>query len=59
MKVKKVKDKGDPAKIAAAKAAALAKKNAVVQPDGHVEGQDGETVTIGADKKLKDLQLKE
>ncbi|EKD20631.1 uncharacterized protein L3040_006355 [Drepanopeziza brunnea f. sp. 'multigermtubi'] len=47
VKVKKVKDKGDPAKRAAAAAAAAAKKGVVAQPDGHVEGEGAEKVTVG------------
>lgn len=44
VKVKKVKDKGDPAKRAAA---AASRKASVAQPDGHVEGKDAEKVTVG------------
>ncbi|TVY67491.1 Cytoplasmic tyrosine--tRNA ligase [Lachnellula suecica] len=44
IKVKKVKDKGDPAKRAAA---AAAKKAVVAQPDGHVEGPDAQKVNVG------------
>ena len=44
VKVEKVKDKGDPAKRAAA---AAARKGVVAQPDGHAEGQDAEKVTLG------------
>lgn len=43
VKVKKVKDKGDPAKRAAA---AAARKNVVAQPDGHVEGPDSHEVNV-------------
>jgi tyrosyl-tRNA synthetase len=43
VKVKKVKDKGDPAK----RAAAAASRKASAQPDGHVEGKDAENVTVG------------
>lgn len=42
-KVKKVKDKGDPAKRAAAAAAAAAKKGLVANEDGSVKG-DAEAV---------------
>ncbi|TVY40545.1 Tyrosine--tRNA ligase, cytoplasmic, partial [Lachnellula occidentalis] len=44
VKVKKVKDKGDPAKRAAA---AAARQKVVAQPDGHVEGPDAEKVNVG------------
>jgi tyrosyl-tRNA synthetase len=56
VKVKKVKDKGDPAKRAAA---AAARKNVVAQPDGHVEGQDAEKVTLGpgSEELLKKLYV--
>jgi tyrosyl-tRNA synthetase len=57
-KVKKVKDKGDPAKRAAA---AAARKGVVAQPDGHVEGKDAEKVTVGpsTEETLKKLHLSE
>ncbi|RDW85106.1 tyrosine--tRNA ligase-1 [Coleophoma cylindrospora] len=56
VKVKKVKDKGDPAKRAAAQAAA---KNAVAQADGHVEGKGAEKVTVGSstEETLEKLNL--
>lgn len=56
-KVKKVKDKGDPAKRAAAQAAA--KKNVVAQPDGHVEGEGAEKVIVGpsTEETLEKLNL--
>lgn len=44
VKVKKVKDKGDPLKRAAA---AASRKASIAQPDGHVTGQDAEKVTLG------------
>ncbi len=45
MKVKKQKDKGDPAKRAAALAA---RKGAIARPDGHVEGAEKEKATLDA-----------
>jgi tyrosyl-tRNA synthetase len=42
-KEKKVKDKGDPAKRAAA---AAARRGVVAQPDGHVEGENAEHVNV-------------
>lgn len=59
VKIKKVKkDKGDPAKRAAA---AAARKGIVAQPDGHVEGENAEKVTVGpnAEEMLKKLDVKE
>jgi tyrosyl-tRNA synthetase len=55
-KVKKVKDKGDPAKRAAA---AAARKGVVAQPDGHVEGKDAEKVAVGpsTEETLKKLHV--
>lgn len=47
MKVKKQKDKGDPAKRAAAAAARKAASGVVAQPDGHVEGPNAQKVTVG------------
>jgi tyrosyl-tRNA synthetase len=57
-KVKKVKDKGDPAKRAAA---AAAKKGVVAQLDGHVEGKEAEKATVGpsTEETLKKLHLSE
>lgn len=48
MKVKKQKDKGDPAKRAAAEAARKGAARVVAQPDGHVEGPQKENVTLDA-----------
>ncbi|CZT47222.1 probable tyrosyl-tRNA synthetase [Rhynchosporium secalis] len=63
VKVKKVKDKGDPAKRAAgAAAAAAAKKGGVVaQPDGSVEGADAEKVNVGpsTEETLQKLKVAE
>jgi len=58
VKVKKVKDKGDPAKRAAA---AAARKGAIAQPDGHVEGPGAEKVTIGpsTEETLQKLKVSE
>lgn len=58
VKVKKVKDKGDPAKRAAASAA---RKGVVAQPDGHVEGTDAEKVNVGpsTEETLKKLKVTE
>jgi tyrosyl-tRNA synthetase len=58
VKVKKVKDKGDPAKRAAA---AAARKAVVAQPDGSVEGKDADKVNVGpsTEETLKSLQLNE
>jgi tyrosyl-tRNA synthetase len=42
-KEKKIKDKGDPAKRAAA---AAARRGVVAQPDGHVEGDNAEHVNV-------------
>lgn len=53
VKVKKVKDKGDPAKRAAA---AAAKKGVVAHPDGHVEGEGAEKVTVGSSSTEETLQ---
>jgi tyrosyl-tRNA synthetase len=49
VKVKKAKDKGDPAKRAAAAAArkGMVQVDAVAQPDGHVEGAEAGKVTLG------------
>ena len=56
--VPKVKDKGDPAKRAAA---AAAKKGVVAQPDRHIEGKNVEKVTVGpsTEETLKKLHLSE
>jgi len=63
VKVKKVKDKGDPAKrAAAAAAAAAAKKGVVAQPDGSVEGENAAKVTVGegtVEDTLKKLNVAE
>jgi tyrosyl-tRNA synthetase len=58
VKVKKVKDKGDPAKRAAAAAARNA-GGVVQQPDGHVEGKEAEQVTLGrsTEDTLKKLHI--
>jgi tyrosyl-tRNA synthetase len=62
-KPKKIKKQGDPAKAAAAFAAAQARKaqqsGAVAQPDGHVEGKDAEKVTLGSSTEdtLKKLHI--
>lgn len=58
MKVKKAKDKGDPAKRAAA---AAARKAVVVQPDGHVEGPDAEKVNVGGstEETLQKLKVED
>lgn len=48
VKVKKVKDKGDPAKRAAAATARQARQAVMAQPDGHVEGPDVKKVTVGS-----------
>jgi len=57
-KIKKVKDKGDPAKRAAA---AAAKKGVVAQPDRHIEGKNVEKVTVGpsTEETLKKLHVSE
>jgi tyrosyl-tRNA synthetase len=59
VKVKKVKDKGDPEKRAAAAAAAAARKGLVAQPDGHVEGPGAEKAIVGpsVDETLKSLKV--
>jgi tyrosyl-tRNA synthetase len=61
VKVKKVKDKGDPEKRAAAAAArkAAAAAAVVAQPDGHVEGKDAQKVNVGpsTDEMLKKLNI--
>ena len=64
VKVKKVKDKGDPAKRAAAAAARKQVSDAtnadvVAKPDGHVEGKDAERVTVGgsAEETLEKLKV--
>lgn len=54
-KVKKIKDKGDPAKRAAAAAAAAARKNVVAQPDGHVEGPAAQEVNLGSDTTATEM----
>jgi tyrosyl-tRNA synthetase len=61
VKVKKVNDKGDPAKRAAAAAAAAAKKGVVAQPDGHVEGPDAHKVNVGGstEETLKKLKVED
>jgi tyrosyl-tRNA synthetase len=55
VKVKKVKDKGDPAKRAAA---AAARKGVVAQPDGHVEGAEKEKVSLDAGSSVTDTLKK-
>lgn len=57
-KVKKLRDKGDPAKRAAA---AAAKKAVVAQPDGHVEGPDAHQVNVGGstEETLKKLKVED
>jgi tyrosyl-tRNA synthetase len=59
VKVKKVKDKGDPEKRAAAAAARKAAAAVVAQPDGHVEGKDAQKVNVGpsTDEMLKKLNI--
>jgi tyrosyl-tRNA synthetase len=64
VKVKKAKDKGDPAKRAAAaearkKAAEAGGSEVVAKPDGHVEGKDAEAVTLGGSPEeiLKKLHV--
>jgi tyrosyl-tRNA synthetase len=52
-KEKKVKDKGDPAKRAAA---AAARRGVVAQPDGHVEGENAEHVNVGTASSEELLQ---
>ena len=61
VKVKKVKDKGDPAKRAAAAAARQAGQAVVAQLDGHVEGPDAEKVTVGSstEETLQKLKVSE
>lgn len=60
-KEKKAKDKGDPAKRAAAAAARKAQQGVVAQPDGHVEGPNAEKVTMGqsTEDTLKKLHIDE
>jgi len=57
-KVKKVKDKGDPALRAAA---AAARKAVVAKPDGHVEGPGAEKVNVGpgTEETLQKLKVSE
>jgi tyrosyl-tRNA synthetase len=58
VKVKKVRDKGDPAKRAAA---AAARKGVVAQPDGHVEGEGSDKVNVGpaSEELLEKLHVKD
>ena len=57
-KEKKPKDKGDPAKRAAAVAAAAARKGIAAQPDGHVEGSNAPKVNSGvSEEEMKKLQV--
>ncbi|PMD31251.1 tyrosine tRNA ligase [Hyaloscypha variabilis F] len=58
-KVKKVKDKGDPALRAAA--AAARKAGVVAKPDGHVEGPGAEKATVGpsTEETLQKLKVSE
>ncbi|KAN0122112.1 tyrosine tRNA ligase [Hyaloscypha variabilis] len=58
-KVKKVKDKGDPALRAAA--AAARKAGVVANPDGHVEGPGAEKATVGpsTEETLQKLKVSE
>jgi tyrosyl-tRNA synthetase len=62
VKVKKVRDKGDPAKraAAAAAAAAAAQKGVGAQPDGHVEGNlvEAQKATVTPGEKVEDLVAK-
>lgn len=54
-KEKKPKDKGDPAKRAAA---AAARKGVVAQPDGHVEGPGAQKVNTGTtEEEIKKLRI--
>ena len=54
-KEKKPKDKGDPAKRAAA---AAARKFVVAQPDGHVEGPGAQKLNTGvSEEEVKKLQV--
>ena len=67
-KVKKVKNLGDPAKLAAAREAAAARKaqgggagnssSVVAKPDGHVEGRDAEKVSLDAGGSAEDTLRK-
>jgi tyrosyl-tRNA synthetase len=52
---------GDPAKRAAAKAAAAAKKGLVTQSDGSVAGKDADDGTVGnsPEESLKKLNIDE
>jgi tyrosyl-tRNA synthetase len=58
VKVKKPKDKGDPAKRAAAAAARKGASGVVAQPDGPVEGPEKEKVTLDADGTVADTLKK-
>jgi tyrosyl-tRNA synthetase len=54
-KEKKPKDKGDPAKRAAA---AAARKGVIAQADGHVEGPGAQKVNTGvSEEEMKKLQV--